>query len=87
MDNATDAAAAFTHPYYPVSAALPHYVANKNSVLSLLVFFGSIISFVVFTAVAGARNAYPQLKASDQLTVAWFALCECCSKHRSFKSG
>ncbi|KAF4783243.1 emopamil binding protein [Colletotrichum scovillei] len=73
MDNSTEAA--FAHPYYPVTAALPHYVANKNSVVSLLVFFGSIISFVVVTAVAGARNTYPQLKASDQLTVAWFALC------------
>ncbi|KAL2878276.1 hypothetical protein SGCOL_006528 [Colletotrichum sp. CLE4] len=75
MDNSTDAGAAFAHPYYPVTAALPHYVANKNSVLGLLVFFGSIISSVVFTAVVGARNAYPQLTASDQLTVVWFALC------------
>ncbi|KXH69063.1 emopamil binding protein [Colletotrichum salicis] len=75
MDNSTDAGAAFAHPYYPVTAALPHYVANKNSVLSLLLFFGSIISSVVFTAVVGARNAYPQLTASDHLNVAWFALC------------
>lgn len=65
------------HPYYPIVAPLWHYTVNQTPVALLLVSFGVILSVCVAAAVESARRAYPGLSKTDQLTVAWFALCEC----------
>lgn len=75
MENSTGTTAAFAHPYYPVTASLPHYAVNETPVVNLLVAFGAIIAAVIVAAVLGARRTYSKLSMPDQLTVAWFALC------------
>ncbi|KDN66911.1 putative emopamil binding protein [Colletotrichum sublineola] len=63
------------HPYYPVNAGLPHYVANEAPFLQLLVAFGVTIAIVVVAVLMVARRIHPEMATSDQLLVSWFALC------------
>lgn len=72
-----------THPYYPLSVAIPGYVANSTPVWRLLPAFGGMIAAVLFLsdrlAVAGMERAgvgRSGLRPIDRFAVWWFALCE-----------
>ncbi|OHW91263.1 emopamil binding protein [Colletotrichum incanum] len=63
------------HPYYPMNAELPHYIANETPLLKLLVTFAATIASVVVVTIMVARRIHSNMMISDQLIVAWFALC------------
>lgn len=64
------------HPYFPPDAVVPGYAPNQHPLLVILGGFGGIIGAFVLACVTLARWHNPALKREDQLTVAWFALCE-----------
>ncbi|GKT53904.1 emopamil binding protein [Colletotrichum tofieldiae] len=70
------------HPYYPMNAELPHYTANETPLPKLLVTFAATIASVVVVTVMVARRIHPNMITSDQLIVAWFALCYFIWNHR-----
>ncbi|KAK2062469.1 emopamil binding protein [Colletotrichum caudatum] len=70
------------HPYYPVHARLPHYVANEAPLLKLLVAFAAIIATVIVTVLTVVRRIRPKLTTSDRLAVSWFALWYFVWNHR-----
>ncbi|KAK1965785.1 emopamil binding protein [Colletotrichum sublineola] len=74
------------HPYYPVNAGLPHYVANEAPFLQLLVAFGVTIAIVVVAVLMVARRIHPEMATSDQLLVSWFALWYFIWNHRRLAS-
>ncbi|KAL2169649.1 hypothetical protein VTG60DRAFT_5788 [Thermothelomyces hinnuleus] len=63
------------HPYFPQDAAIPGYAPNSTALPAILGSFGFIIGAFVSACVVLARWHSPALKRSDQLTIAWFALC------------
>ncbi|KAL2156221.1 hypothetical protein VTH82DRAFT_966 [Thermothelomyces myriococcoides] len=63
------------HPYFPQDAPIPGYVPNSTPLLVILGYFGFIIGAFVSACVTLARWHNPVLKRSNQLTIAWFALC------------
>jgi cholestenol delta-isomerase len=65
------------HPYFPQDAIIPGYAPNSSPLLAILGAFGGIVGTFVLGCVTLARWYSSGLKRADQLTVAWFALCEC----------
>jgi hypothetical protein len=71
-----DMAAGQGHPYFPQDAVIPGYAPNSSPLPVILGSFGGIIGAFVLACVTLATWYSPALKRADQLTVAWFALCE-----------
>ena len=74
-----DETAAPLHPYYPLTASMPTYVANESSVLRLLVTFGVMVGVVTGLAYWQTLQSPLRLRPIDRFAVVWFALCWCCS--------
>jgi hypothetical protein len=72
-----------SHPYFPQDAIIPGYAPNSSPLLAILGAFGGIVGAFVLGCVTLAKWYSPGLKRADQLTVAWFALCECAPFFRS----
>ncbi len=64
------------HPYFPPDAVIPGYAPNTTPLPVILAAFGGLIGAFVSGSVALARRYNPGLKRPEQLTIAWFALCE-----------
>lgn len=64
------------HPYFPPDAVISGYAPNTTPLLVILPAFGGLVSAFVLGCVGLARRHNPGLKWAEQLTVAWFALCE-----------
>jgi len=65
-----------SHPYFPQDAVVSGYAPNSSPLPVILGTFGLLIGVFLSTCVALAKWHSPAIKRADQLTVAWFALCE-----------
>lgn len=74
----TMAADAPMHPYYPLSASIPAYVANESSVLRLVTTFVVLVGLVAGLAYWSAIRTPSSLRPIDKFAVVWFAVCESC---------
>ncbi|PLB44501.1 3-beta-hydroxysteroid-Delta(8),Delta(7)-isomerase [Aspergillus steynii IBT 23096] len=66
---------AHPHSYYPVDAAIPNYVPNEWTTLSLVSTFAVACVVVLSVAKTLATNANPRISISELSTVLWFTLC------------
>ncbi|KZZ89719.1 emopamil binding protein [Moelleriella libera RCEF 2490] len=69
------AADAPMHPYYPLSASIPAYVANESSVLRLVTTFVVLVGLVAGLAYWSAIRTPSSLRPIDKFAVVWFAVC------------
>lgn len=65
------------HPYFPPHAIVPRYTPNSSPLLVILAAFGGVVGTFVLGSITLAKWHNPGLKRRDQLTIGWFALCEC----------
>lgn len=63
-----------SHPYYPQTIHLPHYVRNETSVFSLIAQFGFLWAAVVGIAFLAIRHIRPTASRSDQIAFTWMCL-------------
>lgn len=75
LPNSTMDSPASSHPYYPLTASIPSYVANDSSVLRLLVTFGLMVGVVTGLAYWQTIQSPLRLRPIDRFSVVWFALC------------
>ncbi|KAJ1980901.1 hypothetical protein H4R34_002282 [Dimargaris verticillata] len=62
------------HPYYPPSAALPHYVPSQFAFSdALLLFFGAVGAVVVGAGLV-AHRLRPSVTTADRWVLVWFIL-------------
>ncbi|KAM5345457.1 hypothetical protein ACJ41O_011319 [Fusarium nematophilum] len=71
----SDSAPAPAHPYFPVDAVIPGYIANDKDVAELLVTFGAITGAVIGSAFRQTTQSKHPLRPIDRFAAAWFALC------------
>ncbi|KAK0661168.1 putative 3-beta-hydroxysteroid-Delta(8),Delta(7)-isomerase [Cercophora samala] len=64
-----------SHPYYPVDATVPFYVANTTPLLTILFSFAGLIAGFVVLCIAVSKYVNPKLRRSDVAVIAWFAVC------------
>ncbi|KAL4863589.1 hypothetical protein BDV12DRAFT_177345 [Aspergillus spectabilis] len=63
------------HSYYPVGVAIPNYVPNERSTLTLVSTFAvaCMANLAVTSSIATKLN--PRIRKTELATVLWFALC------------
>lgn len=66
--------AAVSHPYYPQTVHLPHYVRNETTVFSLVAQFGFLWAAVMSIAFIAIRRIRPTASRSDQIAFTWMCL-------------
>ncbi|KAA8645118.1 hypothetical protein EYZ11_012390 [Aspergillus tanneri] len=62
------------HSYYPLGTNLPHYVANQDGTLSLIVQFGALWAAAIGIAYIIIRRVRPTASTSDQGAFLWMCL-------------
>lgn len=62
------------HPYYPLGIPIPGYVANINSLPSLLGQFALLWVVVMGIAWLGISRFRPSSSTADRLAFVWFCL-------------
>lgn len=62
------------HGYYPPSINLPHYVANEDSVISLIARFGVFWVAVSGVAVFLISRLRPASSLADRVAFTWMCL-------------
>lgn len=62
------------HPYYPLTASIPGYAPNQNTVSYLLTTFFSACTLLLTATYLLASRANPSLTRSQLATVIWFIL-------------
>lgn len=65
------------HPYFPLSVALPSYVANSLSTISLLAIFGAGCVVIFGITHLFIQSTRPTLSSGESLATFWFVLCGC----------
>lgn len=63
-----------SHSYYPPSISLPHYVANEDSVISLIARFGVFWVAVSGTAAFLFSRLRPRSSLADRVAFTWMCL-------------
>ena len=78
------ASAGAKHPYYPLDAHLPGFLANDSSLQELLFIAVPGCTILLAASLMIARIFNPELKTAEQLTVLWFVLCPSSHKETSY---
>lgn len=63
------------HPYHPVAAEIPSYLANTLSVPTLLATFFTGCAAILGTAYKLIKWRQPSLSRGNMATALWFTLC------------
>jgi cholestenol Delta-isomerase len=75
MDTINATALEAPHPYFPVDATLPGFIANTISGPMLVVYFAAGSGAILSTAFAILSRANPNLSRKDVSIALWFTLC------------
>jgi cholestenol delta-isomerase len=62
------------HPYFPLGIHIPGYVANVNSLPSLLGQFALLWAVVMAVAWLGISRFRPSSSTADRVACVWFCL-------------
>ncbi|KAJ2900242.1 emopamil binding protein [Zalerion maritima] len=75
MDNSSHVASELPlSPYYPLGVAVPGYVANDMTTLTILSYFAVGCGSILLAACFISRRVRPSLSTGELLTVMWFVL-------------